>query len=467
MILNTVIVLETKYSRNYTSQTFSTELQNHAENIEDDNTSSLHRNVQSMTNDRKSSFTTETAEIKRSKRQTNQLFSTTPWKPTDTSSYKMILKSDGFSIKPGVDETSDLHKLDNHNSTTSPSTMETIAEDLHDYNYENATSFLPEIHNDLPEIHNDLPEIHNDLPEIHNDLPEIHNDLPEIHYDHYDEYDYDYEMAYCPRLNCSSWQCSCEEHCLIFNDCCYVMLDKLFGTLNYDILAERMKNKTTALQSLGYDTHQIKLAEMIAQYGECTLVELRYHFYTVIVTCPDDFLNYFIENRCRNTRFGDIWDIPVYIKFSEKYQITFRNIFCALCHGFTIKDIQFWNATLHCPDVRTPELDGCFVLKNVNQHELLPNTCISPYPEKLETCDHLTSNGESILCSSFVAPVILGLYRFRNEYCLGCLNYNVPQSDPNPKCELDKVGFSDHRPDYQGVDIFFHTIDMDWFQAKT
>ncbi|CAC5380820.1 MTH [Mytilus coruscus] len=411
-----VIVGETKYSRNYTNQTFSTELQNHADNIEDDNTDSLHRNFKSMGNVRNSSITTETAGIIRPKRQKYQLHSTTPWKPVGTLLYKAILKTGGFSIKPEVDETSNLQKLDNLNRTTF-STTETIAEDFYNYNYENATNFLPEIYND-----------------------------------HYD--DYESEMALCPRLNCSNWQCSCDEHCFIFDDCCYVMLERLFGTSEEAILADMMSNKTTAFQRLGYDKHQIKLAEMIAQYGECILVELSYHFFTVIGTCPDDNRNYFIENRCRNTPFGDIWDIPVYIKFFENYQITFRNIFCALCHGYNIKDVNFWNATLHCPDVHTPVLDGCFVIKNVSQHELLPNKCLSPYPKQLATCDHQKQNVESILCSSYVEPIIFGFYRFKNEHCIGCLSYNFPL-DPNPKCELAKVGFVDHRPDYQGLDIFF------------
>ncbi|CAG2249988.1 unnamed protein product [Mytilus edulis] len=358
-----VIIGETKSSRSYSNQTFSTELQNHG------NTNSLNRNVQSMKNERNRTITTETAGFKS--------YSTKPWKPTSTFSYKMILKTD-------------------------------------DYNYENATGFLPEKYNDQNN-------------------------------------DYEPVKAYCPRLNCSSWICSCDEHCFIFNDCCYVMLEQLFNTSEEAILAERISNKTTALQSLGYDTHQIKLAEMMAQYGECTLVELSYHFFTVIVTCPDNYRNYFHENQCRNTRFGNVWDIPVYIKIFEKYQITFRNMFCALCHGYNINDIKFWNATLYCPDFRTPELDSCYVKKNVHQHELIPNKCISPYPYQFETCDNETPNVESILCPSYVEPIKSGI-TFKNRHCVGCLNNNFLL---NPSCEFSKWLLNDHRPKYQGLDIFF------------
>ncbi|CAC5380817.1 MTH [Mytilus coruscus] len=422
VILKTVIVGETTYSRNYTNPTYSTELQNQPENIEDDNTNSLHRNFQSIRNVGNSSITTETARIKRPKRQKYQLYPTTSWQPTDSLLYKTIFKSGGFSIKPKVDETSNLQILDNFNSTTS-NTTEMIAEDIY-HKYEHATSFLPEIYNDH-----------------HNDY-ENNSFIPN-----------ESEMPLCPRLNCSSKLCSCDEHCLIFDDCCYVMLERLFGTSEEDILADMIYDKTTAFQRLGYDKHQIKLAEMIAQYGNCRFVEFPRNFYTVIDSCPDDNRNYFIENRCRNTPFEDIWDIPVYLKFSQIYQITFRNIFCALCHGYNIKDVIFWKATLHCPNVRTLGLDGCFVVKNVSQN-LLPHKCLSSYPHLLSICDQEPLNVESILCSSYVEPIILRTKQFKNRHCLNCLNFNL-SSDANAKCEFDNFGGGESRPDYPGFDIFF------------
>ena len=43
-------------------------------------------------------------------------------------------------------------------------------------------------------------------------------------------------------------------------------------------------------------------------------------------------------------------DLPHWIVTSNVTGWTYRNIYCAVCHGVSVKDIIFWNVDLHCPD---------------------------------------------------------------------------------------------------------------------
>ncbi|CAC5383385.1 unnamed protein product [Mytilus coruscus] len=264
------------------------------------------------------------------------------------------------------------------------------------------------------------------------------------------------EEQMCERLPCSDNRCSCDTLCLLFGDCCQITFDELFHADNDIDIVKILLNTTNAFQSLGYDNSKIEEAEMFAEYGNCHLVEFGNPEYMVIDHCPHDFDNDFILDKCRDILSGDLWDIPVFLNFSQESQITFRNLFCAFCHGYTIKDVSFWQASLHCPestDVET-QLDNeeCYVKKVPPLSGPIPRTCS---PDRYVTCklNTLKRSVADVLCSAYVEPVYVFDTYYKNQHCLVCYDVNTTYIIYN--CHQVRTYPFDQRPNYPGLDIFF------------
>lgn len=263
------------------------------------------------------------------------------------------------------------------------------------------------------------------------------------------------EEQLCERLPCSSNRCSCDHFCLLFGDCCQIIYKEFFHAYIDQDIAEISLNTTDAFQSLGYDNSKMKEAKMFAEYGNCHNVAIGWPEYMVVDHCPQDFDNYFILKKCLDS--GDLWDIPVFIIFSRDSQITFRNLFCAYCHGYTITDVSFWKASLHCPEgtnVTQLEKEECYVKKCPPLSGPKPHTCS---PEQYVTCKDNKSQrpvaDADVLCSAYVEPVNVYGTTYKNQHCFVC--YDVSMTDIIFDCDYKGFHPLDQRPNYPGLDIFF------------
>ncbi|XP_071815650.1 uncharacterized protein [Apostichopus japonicus] len=240
---------------------------------------------------------------------------------------------------------------------------------------------------------------------------------------------------YCPRdYECSSLcgpltsvKCSCHPACELFQDCCYNTIEK----------SHRCSNDT--------DT-EIFLSEVLPEmrdYFQCATDVISQKKYWMVSKCPDTWTG---PNECDIT--GDDIDITVGrlednlsgIPVLSRKGLTYRNFYCALCHGEDLSDLSPWSFEAQdCEDSDIFETatnltvkDQIFLLRGHCQSlSFLPPSdhpfyvlsvipCFKVTDDVIDTCDdNTTSEDIRHKCSTIAAPILIGRY-FKNTFCVEC-----------------------------------------------
>ncbi|XP_071815643.1 uncharacterized protein [Apostichopus japonicus] len=241
--------------------------------------------------------------------------------------------------------------------------------------------------------------------------------------------------GYCTRdYECSSScgsltsvTCSCHPACELFQDCCYNTIEK----------SNRCSKDT--------DT-EIFLSEVLPDmrdYFQCATDVISQQKYWMVSKCPDTWTGL---NECDVT--GDDTDITVgrlednlsSIPVLSRKGLTYRNFYCALCHGEDLSDLSPWSFEAQdCEDTdifktatNLTVKDQIFLLREHCQSlSFLPPSdhpfyvlsvipCFEITDDVIDTCDDNTAS-EDIRhkCSTIAAPISIGGY-FKNTFCVEC-----------------------------------------------
>ncbi|XP_041376276.1 uncharacterized protein LOC121388828 [Gigantopelta aegis] len=148
--------------------------------------------------------------------------------------------------------------------------------------------------------------------------------------------------------------CFCDSVCLVYGDCCpdfyLVCLDEANSSLpvrpgNYEWVASRVETMTSS-------SSQFRLAMILFKHKTCFEVKrgLFPQYIWVIGECPASYNVSSITNRCQNQSADVIGTVPA--THTIHRFITFQNVFCAVCHGVPLSDLQMWETSLECvPDI--------------------------------------------------------------------------------------------------------------------
>ena len=213
--------------------------------------------------------------------------------------------------------------------------------------------------------------------------------------------------------------CQCDAECEVYGDCCadFKTYCEVHGTLDVTVA-----HKNLSVCTKVYHNENVELGYLLSK-------------------CPSSWSEPIIQSRCSSPSTNmHVYDID---------GSNYRNIYCALCHNRSIKDIWFWNiddsSVLGCPT----DIKG--IAEASVKKEIVPirgksfRRCFTG-----DKCPQTYSNTTVVRsCSSYAYPVSLCTisgYRviaaFKNPHCALCNGYVV--LEPRQNCVRPKEDFLGH-----------------------
>ena len=135
--------------------------------------------------------------------------------------------------------------------------------------------------------------------------------------------------------------CGCDDMCPWFNDCCYDIdmscvipnPDKIYF---FEHLAEReISRQDITCVTPTRDNVQSQGVWMVSR-------------------CPEAMRNTVENRKCQEYGEMDVYEtIPV----TDKFGFTYKNAYCAICHGASTTDLTSWNIKAHCNAIVTSLLE--------------------------------------------------------------------------------------------------------------
>ena len=206
--------------------------------------------------------------------------------------------------------------------------------------------------------------------------------------------------------------CQCDAECKVFGDCCA------------DVQTYCQVNATRDMMDVFIAKHNLSVCTEVYHTENA---EVGY----LLGKCPSSWSEPIIRSRCSSHSINmHVYDID-----GNNY----RNVYCALCHNHSIKDIWFWNIddnlVAGCPN----DING--IAADSVKKETFPlrgklfRKCFTG-----DECPETYSNTSVISsCSSYVYPTYIclqpGSIAFKNPHCALCNGYNV--SEIALDCPLD------------------------------
>ncbi|XP_033640859.1 uncharacterized protein LOC117301086 [Asterias rubens] len=219
--------------------------------------------------------------------------------------------------------------------------------------------------------------------------------------------------------------CQCDPDCVFFNDCCQ----------DYKESCEPW----TVSEDLSSYLTGLKLGDTITCYHEETRIPLEVKKgYYIIATCPNEgpVHNEQTQSLCEHIDSEDL--LSTILVSGVKYNLPYRNVYCALCHGEDLVNVDAWPLNIECEfqDISDEALN---LLSNSTSNATLSyirNTlgCIvQPKPPYLtstilracflnvyESCPE--GHGLAEACASYTAFVLIPLLflQSKNPHCASC-----------------------------------------------
>ena len=125
----------------------------------------------------------------------------------------------------------------------------------------------------------------------------------------------------------------------------------------------------------------------ILEHSDCIKEEDGPVAYWMIDKCPLDFQDTTIIQRCEDGRNFGLSSVPTEWTGVKGRIWTFKNIYCALCHGFGLDDVTNWEIYATCEDdFIFPS--GNMDLAEINEHCDIRIVPVSPSLQRLCQVDN-------------------------------------------------------------------------------
>ncbi|CAH1780545.1 unnamed protein product [Owenia fusiformis] len=156
----------------------------------------------------------------------------------------------------------------------------------------------------------------------------------------------------------STW-CYCDSKCADNNDCCYDYTDACWHDTQDDGKNDGPKETRDRNTSESQDPKPAEENDL-SQYKECVETYENYdqlRQYKMIARCPSYTQDQNLAMLCIDAsfsfdlsghKFSSIARLPVYINETGE---TFKNVYCAICHGFGLDDVLAWSLRYDCLNV--------------------------------------------------------------------------------------------------------------------
>ncbi|XP_072034137.1 uncharacterized protein [Amphiura filiformis] len=229
--------------------------------------------------------------------------------------------------------------------------------------------------------------------------------------------------------------CHCDSACQYFNDCCY------------DYITTYNAKIENALRRSIFDDHVIKLKDW-----EC--LELNQASYWVVSRC-DTGVTGIIAERCHNPVCNDtLSSVPV----TDTNGITYRNVYCAMCHNVEMPNLTAWKVEASCDpamellledsNLSAPDMDvicsTCKVSISVPQ-TLIENPIASRICKSnmISTC-HKTElavqdSKVQAMCDSYTAMISINGTIYKNPHCFMCNHATKRWQNQTLNCDGDDI----------------------------
>ena len=236
--------------------------------------------------------------------------------------------------------------------------------------------------------------------------------------------------------------CYCDKECILFGDCCIDAFNTTEG-LRVDIrdMEDALQEPVKLYEDIRKTSLETLYLNIFNAYSSCHRLDINKSDINIVLIdrCPvenPEGVDSVILKKCENSTTEVLSSIPVTLEFSVNWQIAFRNIFCALCHGFEKEDIIIWNVHADCR--------GNVTVTTKNIERIVSDSCVTVYTPpvhagKLRQCYMVSelkskclagpnNTTDSIACQVYLAPVVVSSQIYKNVHCAYCLT-NVSRHD--------------------------------------
>ena len=237
-------------------------------------------------------------------------------------------------------------------------------------------------------------------------------------------------------------QCFCDDRCSYYNDCCH-------GNS----------------QEVGTDVHvnELVTASVCERFGNQSMY--------VVKSCPADYPVGDVSSYCEGDPTSE--DLLQRLPVTEaRYGVTFKNIYCAVCHEYSTRDVIFWTMEVECL-LRKIKKKKKMKSNTKDRYDIMPsstgnNTSNATYYDVTKTClgykynffkpenipplrrclpkltstcmDTWQNNTVLSQCEQGAqATVYLGLFAYKNIYCAMCNGVNANDGLCNQAPDIDEI----------------------------
>ncbi|XP_071849189.1 uncharacterized protein [Apostichopus japonicus] len=222
--------------------------------------------------------------------------------------------------------------------------------------------------------------------------------------------------------------CSCDKLCYFYRDCCHDFEDFCFDD---DVFDKPRDVEDNYLEPLAINEH------LDFKFYKCEAVNFDQTFYLVSYCSPrwtDEELRQLCEDK--SIELDPMRIMPVY----DPRNISYKNVFCAVCHGVELNEAVPWEISAEYDRTRAfydPYLGT--VLPGIltgNYYFYYPSKLSNPRPcilkEYSKCSDKIPESNEAgDVCASYNAPVFPSDGIYKNSLCLICENSQSHFDFPN------------------------------------
>ena len=281
--------------------------------------------------------------------------------------------------------------------------------------------------------------------------------------------DGDYKQLYlgvrvqkCTYYSCQSGEsmCNCEPACLfLYGDCCYDYIEQIAKQLYRSNLTAVLKNKESVYRSLvSNETYEVET--LIHNHSACVQSEAYDRAFWMISRCPNGFSEQTLISKCENGTSYGVKNIPLDGIDRNGNVRTYKNIFCAVCHGIDPEKnfLKKWKIQVFCtPGTILPAGNisltvlpsGCYTSLSSSTMHVPLRKCSALYVADSVTCDGTADAGAlKMLCGSYIHIVKENQTWYLNPHCAMCVT-GIPRY--NTICS--KFSTDDTSNRYGGVNL--------------
>ena len=229
--------------------------------------------------------------------------------------------------------------------------------------------------------------------------------------------------------------CECDTECILFGDCCVDAFEKSLEITDKENLIDALKEPETLYtrsNPLSFESFYLSLYH---NYSNCYELNVNNSevAISVIDKCPETNsteLETIFQRKCHNVSACFLSSIPATLLLSKNWQVVFRNVYCARCHGLDNDDIVLWEAYEKCPDgfnltgIKHPEdirFTGCtgVYMPPTNTGNL--RQCFREQ-DLISGCKPRSGKNKKdvLACPSYIAPIIFNNKPYKNIHCAYC-----------------------------------------------